>query len=89
MCVALGQGSFSALEADSFGSLTSFAGFLSLIPWFITDVLGSSRRGLGTVLRRATGAERGDSVADPAPEQWHRVPDPELPGPRDNEGERH
>ena len=35
----LSQGSFTALQADSAGSAILFAGFLLLIPGFITDVL--------------------------------------------------
>jgi UPF0716 protein FxsA len=94
--VALDQSSFSALEADGTGGVTLFAGFLLLIPGFITDTLGllllvvPLRRGLSAALRRGSGAatDRGDGVVDLAPEQWHRVPDPELPGRREKDREQ-
>jgi UPF0716 protein FxsA len=38
--VALGQGSFTALQADGSGGLILLAGILLLIPGFITDVVG-------------------------------------------------
>lgn len=91
MRVALDQGSFTALEADGTGSLTLFAGFLLLIPGFITDALGllllvaPLRRGLRTALRGGGPGTRADGVVDLAPEQWHRVPDPELPNRREND----
>jgi UPF0716 protein FxsA len=91
--VALAEGSFTALEADSTGSLTLLAGLLLLIPGFITDALGllllaaPLRRGLGAALRRG-GANHGDGLVDLAPEQWHRVADPELPDRRENDRAR-
>jgi UPF0716 protein FxsA len=87
--VALGQGSFTALQADSRGSLTLLAGILLLIPGFITDAVGLLlllpllRQALGAALRRGR-ATRADGVVDLEPEQWHRVPDPEL---RDQRGD--
>jgi UPF0716 protein FxsA len=89
MRVALDAGSFTALEADSAGSLTLLAGILLLIPGFITDALGllllaaPLRRGLGAALRRGGVADHGDGLVDLPPEQWHRVPDPELPDRRE------
>jgi UPF0716 protein FxsA len=83
MRVALSAGDFTALQADGIGSVTLFAGILLLIPGFITDVLGLVL--LVAPLRRALDATRAqhtaksDGVVDLAPEQWHRVPDPELP----------
>jgi UPF0716 protein FxsA len=94
MRVALDQGSFTALEADGTGSLALLAGILLLIPGFITDALGllllvaPLRRSLGAALRRGEPGTRGDGVVDLAPEQWHRVPDPELPNRRENNRER-
>jgi UPF0716 protein FxsA len=94
MRVALAEGSFTALEADSTGSLTLLAGILLLIPGFITDALGllllaaPLRRALGAAFRRGGGADHGDGLVDLAPEQWHRVPDPELPDRRENDRER-
>jgi len=94
MRVALAESSFTALEADSTGSLTLLAGILLLIPGFITDALGllllaaPLRRGLGAALRRGGGAAHGDGLVDLPPEQWHRVPDPELPDRRENDREK-
>jgi UPF0716 protein FxsA len=87
----LGEGSFTALQADSAGTFTLLAGILLLIPGFITDVLGlllllaPLRRALGALLRRGAPATRPDGVVDLEPEQWHQVPDPVLPNRRDNE----
>jgi len=94
MRVALDAGSFTALEADSTGSLTLLAGILLLIPGFITDALGllllaaPLRRGLGAALRRGGAADHGDGLVDLPPEQWHRVRDPELPDRRENDREK-
>jgi len=84
MRVALGEGSFTALQADSSGGLVLIAGILLLIPGFITDALGlllllaPLRQGLSAALRRGPPA-RADGVVDLPPEEWRRVPDPELP----------
>jgi|SRR5690242_5656658 len=81
--VALGEGTFTALQADSRGSLVLLAGILLLIPGFITDVIALFV--LVILLRRILeGASRGASshsggVVDLAPEQWHHMPDPSLP----------
>lgn len=84
---AVDGGSFSALQADGTGSLTLLAGILLLIPGFITDVLGLAvlTLPLAAALRRGDPPERNDGVVDLPPEQWHRVPDPELP---DRRGDR-
>jgi UPF0716 protein FxsA len=90
--VALGEGSFTALQADGRGGLVLVAGILLLSPGFITDALGlllllaPLRQSLSAALRRG-GAERADGVVDLPPEQWRRVPDPELPD-RRGDGER-
>ena len=82
MRVALGGGSFTALQADGSGSLTLFAGFLLLIPGFITDVVallllaGSFGRAL---LGHRSAPVRDNGVVDLPPEQWRQVPDPALP----------
>ena len=84
MRVVLGDGRFTALEADGAGTLTLIAGFLLLIPGFITDALAlllliaPLRRSLAAMLRRAATPQR-DGVVDLEPEQWRRVPDPALP----------
>lgn len=91
---ALDAGSFTALEADETGGLTLLAGILLLIPGFITDTLGllllvaPLRRALGAAVGVRPPAQRSDGVVDLPPEQWHRVPDPELPDRRGNGGER-
>jgi len=89
--VALGEGSFTALQADNSGSLILLAGILLAIPGFITDALGllllipPLRHAVGTAFGRGGPTQRADGMVDLPPEQWHRVPDPELPGRR---GER-
>jgi UPF0716 protein FxsA len=86
----LGEGNFTALQADSRGGLILLAGILLLIPGFITDVagvlllVGPLRRGLVALFRRGQPEERGDGVVDLPPEQWRRVPDPALPDRRDD-----
>jgi len=83
MRVVLGDDRFTALQADGAGTLTLIAGFLLLIPGFITDVcaglllIAPLRRALGATLRRAAAPR--DGVVDLEPEQWRRVPDPALP----------
>jgi UPF0716 protein FxsA len=81
MRVALGGGNISALQADGTGSLVLLAGFLLLIPGFITDAIGALLllAPLGAALRRGPPARSADGVLDLEPEQWHRVPDPSLP----------
>jgi len=91
--LALGEGSFTALQADSSGFLILLAGILLLIPGFITDIAGlllliaPLRRALGAALRRGGSTAPGDGVVDLEPEQWHRVPDPALPDRGRNERE--
>jgi UPF0716 protein FxsA len=83
--VAMGDGGFSALQADGPGTATLFAGILLLIPGFITDVLGlllliAPLRGLlAALIGRHATRPRNDGVVDLEPEQWHQVPDPALP----------
>jgi UPF0716 protein FxsA len=89
--VAMGDGGISALQADSAGTATLFAGILLLIPGFITDVVGlllliaPLRRALAARVGRNTAQRRHDGVVDLEPEQWHQVPDPVLPRRRDDE----
>ena len=91
--VALGEGSFTALHADSAGTLTLLAGILLLIPGFITDILGlllllaPLRRALGALLGLRPSPTHPDGVVDLEPEQWHQVPDAALPDRRDNKRE--
>jgi UPF0716 protein FxsA len=92
--VALGEGSFTALQADSSGFLVLLAGILLAIPGFITDFVGlllliaPLRRLLGAALRGGAPPPRSDGVVDLAPEQWQRLPDPALPDRRGDEGGR-
>ncbi len=82
--VAVDQGRFSALQADSRGGLILLAGILLLIPGLITDFLGLLLL-LGTRwpgLRDEAPPASADGVVDLAPEQWRRVDDPALPGRR-------
>jgi UPF0716 protein FxsA len=89
--VAMGDGGFTALQADSAGTFTLLAGILLLIPGFITDVLGllllmtPLRRALGALLGLKTVPARADGVVDLEPEQWHQVPDAALTDRRDDE----
>ena len=92
--VALGEGSFTALQADGTGALTLLAGILLLIPGFITDVLGlllliaPLRQALGALFGVESPPARADGVVDLPPEQWHRVPDAATARRRDDERER-
>ncbi|MBX6327109.1 MAG: FxsA family protein [Pseudolabrys sp.] len=76
------QGS-TAWDIGHTGSLAPLAGFLLLIPGFITDILAlllllAPLRGmLGAAFCR--GGQRQDAVVDLAPDQWRRVPNAELP----------
>jgi UPF0716 protein FxsA len=91
--VAMAEANFSALQADTTGGLILLAGVLLLIPGFITDALGLAlliaplrRALLGLAGLRPSAAHRpADGVVDLEPEQWHRVPDPTLPGRRDDD----
>jgi UPF0716 protein FxsA len=90
----MGQAGFTALQADSAGTMTLLAGILLVIPGFITDVLGLLL--LLAPLRRALAALFGlkpvpvqpDGVVDLEPAQWHQVLDPTLTDRRDNPRER-
>ncbi len=81
MRTALNGSSFSALQADNTGALVLLAGFLLLVPGFITDAIGVVLllAPLGAALRRGPPARAADGVIDLEPEQWHQVPDPSLP----------
>lgn len=82
----LRQGSFTALQADGISGLRLVAGFLLVIPGFITDFIGLLLltgviwRSLSGGLGRGAPAARADGVVDLEPEQWRRVDDPALPG---------
>jgi UPF0716 protein FxsA len=85
--VAVSDTGIAGIEADSGGFVTVLAGLLLFLPGFLTDLVGAAlligavRRGCGRALRswlRNSQADR--SVVDLAPEEWRKVPDPELPG---------
>lgn len=88
MRVVMAEGSFSSLQADRAGGLMLLAGFLLLIPGFITDMVGLllllAAFWPGAALGRAPAA-RSDGVVDLEPEQWRRVPDPALADRRDRD----
>jgi UPF0716 protein FxsA len=89
--VAMGQGSFTALQADGAGGLILLAGILLLIPGFITDAVGlvvlTASFWRRTFSANAVNA-RNDGVVDLAPEQWHQIPDPTLPDRHRDERDR-
>lgn len=85
MRVAVQEGSFSSLHADSQGGLILLAGILLFIPGLITDALGllvllvPLWQSLNVALGRRAPPGRTDGVVDLEPEQWRRVDDPALP----------
>ena len=89
--LAMADGGFTAVQADSDGFLILFAGILLLIPGFITDVLGLAllvgplRRAIASFVGGQAAPRRRDGVVDLEPEQWHRMPDPALPDRRDGD----
>lgn len=74
---------------ESGGMIAAFSGILSLLPGFITDLLGAGllvrpiRSRLAAAIGRAVGvpgATTGPgSVLDLAPDEWQSVPDQHLP----------
>jgi len=69
------------------------AGILSAIPGLITDALGllllipTLPGAIGAAFAHSP-ARRADGVVDLPPEQWRRMPDPELPDRRDETPKR-
>jgi len=92
--VAMGQGGFTALQADSAGIMTLLAGILLLIPGFITDALGlllllaPLRQALAALFGLKPAPVQPDGVVDLEPEQWHQVADPALSDRRDTSRDR-
>ena len=92
--VALGDGNFTALRADSSVGPILLAGILLLIPGFITDFLAllllvpPLRRVAATGFNASAARRDRDDVIDLAPEQWHKVPDPSLPDPHHDKNPR-
>jgi UPF0716 protein FxsA len=84
MRVVLGQGSFTALQADNRGGQVISAGILLLILGFITDfvalilLFAPLRRGL-SAFGGGVAPARNDGVVDLTSGQWHQLPDPSLP----------
>ncbi|MBI1203161.1 MAG: membrane protein FxsA [Rhodopseudomonas sp.] len=85
MSEGLGQGRFTALQADRHGGILLIAGILLVIPGLITDFLGLLLL-LAAFWQSLTGQSasrasptRDDGVLDLDPAQWHRVDDPALP----------
>ncbi len=81
--VMLGPQRISALQADGGGLLTLLAGFLLLLPGFITGLMGALlliaplRRMIGAAVQRAAGRPVPPSepgVVDLAPDDWQHVP---------------
>lgn len=89
MRVAMADGNIDTLRADGTGSLVLLAGFLLLVPGFITDAIGLVvlLAPLTAALRRGPPGPAPDGVLDLEPEQWHRVPDTALP--RQDDPRRH
>jgi UPF0716 protein FxsA len=91
--LAMAEGRFTSLTADSTGGLMLLAGILLLIPGFVTDIaallllLAPLRRLLLGVALRRRPPPRADGVVDLEPEQWRRVPDPVLPDRREDRRE--
>ena len=84
MRVAVAEGSFTALQADSTGGILLLAGILLVIPGFISDVaallllVSPLRRALAAAFGRGKPPPGPNGVLDLEPEQWRRVPDPAL-----------
>jgi UPF0716 protein FxsA len=74
--VALAEGQFTALQAEGAGGFTILAGFLLLVPGFITDaaaILLLMRPLRDALARLFTHSDRrGDGVVDLEPENWRR-----------------
>jgi len=87
--VALGDGGVTAMKADSDGFIILLAGILLLIPRLISDVLGlllliaPLRRQFAAFVGTSGAPPHLDDVVDLEPEQWRRMPDPEMPDRRD------
>ena len=84
--VAMADGKASSLRADGTGAGTLLAGFLLVIPGFITDALGVLLLlgSLAATLRRGPRRASPAAVVDLEPDQWERVPDPPLADDRDD-----
>jgi UPF0716 protein FxsA len=85
---AFGERTISRTALDGHGFLNVLAGFLLLIPGFVTDVVGAllllppTQHAIGAalrrVIRRAEHASGRPEVVDLSPDQWERVPEERL-----------
>jgi len=84
--VAMADGKASSLRADGTGAGTLLAGFLLVVPGFITDAVGVLLLlgSLAATLRRGPRRASPAGVVDLEPDQWGRVPDPPLADDRDD-----
>ncbi|MBV9261376.1 MAG: FxsA family protein [Pseudolabrys sp.] len=85
MKVVFGPQRVSAFQADARGLLVLIAGFLLLLPGFITDVIGlvlligPLRQAIGEWIHGRAGQPAGEpGVVDLAPEDYRRVPEERL-----------
>jgi UPF0716 protein FxsA len=88
---ALGERVASRVEVEGPGLLNVLAGFLLVLPGFLTDMLGvlllfpAMQRWIHAALRRTVRrAERASGrpeVVDLAPDQWRRVPEERIAKP--------
>jgi UPF0716 protein FxsA len=88
---ALAAGNVNEAEIKSTGLVYVAVGLLLLIPGFLTDIAGllllvpAVRQLLGAAFGRAMMAQRGKAgpaVVDLDQQEWHRVPEAELPPPQ-------
>ena len=87
MRVVLGEGRLAAFEADGPQTMILIAGFLLLVPGFITGLIGlllliaPFRRWCGHIISRILtgGPQRADGVVDLEPQDWRHVPERQLP----------
>jgi len=85
---AMRQGEAAQRAAEGGGVILALGGILLLLPGFITDLLGAGllvrpiRAKLAAAISRALRVPRaatGSEVLDLSPEEWHSVPDQQLP----------
>ena len=87
--VAVRDGGAAHGRSESRGLILAISGILLLLPGFITDLVGGGllvrpiRSRLAAAIGRAVGvpgaATGPGSVIDLAPDEWHSVPDRQLP----------
>ena len=80
-------GGITAFEAHASSLLTVLGGLLLVLPGFITDAVGllllipALRRWIAAAVSGAAShrTQRDDGVVDLDPNEWHQMPDRELP----------